>query len=109
MASTAAPVAREFSRRTFLFCSAVSAFTGVLYWRYNVAIRARLYESELRVRSITSEGFKDCQKMLKDVTLAWEADVKERSDQLRALQLQNVEQTRSVARLEGALKTSISS
>lgn len=89
------------------FCAGVSAFTAVLYWRYNVAIRHRLYDSETKVRAISSKRFQECQRIMKDLQKAWELDDQERRGQLRALQLQNIEQTRSVARLEGTMKTCV--
>lgn len=88
-----------------LFSIGMGLFTGMIYWRYNVAIRSRLYTSELKLKNITTTGLQECRELLKGAQAAWDADIKERNEQLRALQLQNVEQTRSVARLDGAMKS----
>eukprot|EP00796_Vickermania_ingenoplastis_P011387 gene11387-7892_t len=90
--STATVIAQKLgfkSTGVALYCAGVSAFTALIYWRYNVAIRTRLFQSELRLRAATSQGFQECRATLKGVQDAWD----------------NVEQTRSVARLDGAMKT----
>lgn len=101
-ASWASPVCR---RRYKAVCAGTLLFTGLVYWRYNVSIRSTLLHSEVRMRNRVSTGLQECRAQLKSMHSTWEADMRERNEQIRALQLQNVEQTRSVARLDGAMKS----
>jgi len=92
-------------RRYLAVCSGALLFSGLIYWRYNVSIRSTLLQSEIRMKNRVVTGLQESRAQLKSMQSIWEADMRERNDQIRALQLQNVEQTRSVARLDGAMKS----
>lgn len=85
------------------------AITGGLcfltYWWYASSIRNQLLRTQRECHSISQSALADCREMLKAGEASWAKDVKERDAQVRRLELQNVEQTRSVARLESAMKT----
>lgn len=104
--AAAASWASPFCRRRYkAVCAGTLLFTGFVYWRYNVSVRSTLFHSEVRMKNRVASGLQECRAQLKSMHTTWEADMRERNDQVRLLQLQNVEQTRSVARLEGAMKS----
>lgn len=82
--------------------------TGALcvftWWWYASSTRNTLVRTQATCRQISSEAFQDCREMLKKCESHWDADVRSRDTQVRRLELQNVEQTRSVGRLEAAMK-----
>lgn len=86
----------------------VSVGTGALsmltYWWYAVSIRNTLLSTQQRCQQTTDEAFAQCRQMLKAGESSWGADIHSRDAQVRRLELQNVKQTRSVARLESAMK-----
>lgn len=82
--------------------------TGILcvftWWSYASSIRYTLLQTQQQCKSISQEAFQECRDMLKQCEADWGTDARSRDAQVRRLELQNVEQTRSVARLESAMK-----
>ncbi|KAG5506883.1 hypothetical protein JIQ42_07599 [Leishmania sp. Namibia] len=82
--------------------------TGVLcaltYWWYATSIRSTLLATQRSCQQMSEKAFQDCREMLKAGERSWGGDIRSRDAQVRRLELQNVEQTRSVARLESAMK-----
>lgn len=87
------------------FTGYLALFTAFIYWRYNVGIRTALQKTNSNVKKTIAAGLMESKAALKSIDGSWEHDMADRKEQLRALQLQNVEQTRSVARLDGALRS----
>ncbi|GET86154.1 hypothetical protein, conserved [Leishmania tarentolae] len=82
--------------------------TGVLcactYWWYATSIRSTLLATQRSCQQMSDTAFHECREMLKAGERSWGVDIRSRDAQVRRLELQNVEQTRSVARLEAAMK-----
>ncbi|EPY24966.1 hypothetical protein STCU_03116 [Strigomonas culicis] len=74
------------------------------YWYYSASTRNKLLASQRECHQIAEKAFQDCRDMLKNAEQTWLADSRARDAEVRRLELQNVEQTRSVARLESAMK-----
>lgn len=77
------------------------AFT---YWWYATSIRNTLLATQRSCQQMSDQAFQDCREMLKAGERSWSTDIRSRDAQVRRLELQNVEQTRSVARLESTMK-----
>ncbi|KAL7698348.1 ADG1 [Lotmaria passim] len=82
--------------------------TGILctftYWWYATSIRNTLLATQRSCQQMSDKAFQECREMLKVSERSWGTDIRSRDAQVRRLELQNVEQTRSVARLESAMK-----
>ncbi|CCW60208.1 unnamed protein product [Phytomonas sp. EM1] len=81
------------------------AVCGFIYWWYNTSIRSTLLQTQHNCHIITEKTLQECREMLKSVETNWGVDIRSRDTHVRRLEIQNVEQTRSVARLEAAMKT----
>ncbi|KPA74768.1 putative mitochondrial ADG1 [Leptomonas pyrrhocoris] len=77
------------------------AFT---YWWYASSIRNTLLATQRSCQQMSDQAFHECREMLKAGERSWGTDIRSRDAQVRRLELQNVEQTRSVTRLEAAMK-----
>ncbi|CCW68521.1 unnamed protein product [Phytomonas sp. Hart1] len=78
---------------------------GFIYWWYSTSIRSTLLQTQNNCHKIAEKTFKECREMVKNVETNWGVDIRSRDAHVRRLEIQNVEQTRSVARLEIAMKT----
>lgn len=77
---------------------------AVTYWWYATSIRSTLLTTQRSCQQMSDQAFHECREMLKASERSWGVDIRSRDAQVRKLELQNVEQTRSVARLESAMK-----
>lgn len=86
----------------------VTVGTGILcfvtYWWYNASTCTTLRNTQMNCHRISEKALQECREMLKNGENTWGADIRARDGQVRRLELQNVEQTRSIARLESAMK-----
>ncbi|KAK7201848.1 hypothetical protein NESM_000251900 [Novymonas esmeraldas] len=80
------------------------ALCAVTYWWYATSIRNTLLATQRSCQQMSEQAFHECREMLKAGERSWGGDIRSRDAQVRRLELQNVEQTRSVARLESAMK-----
>ncbi|CAD2217033.1 hypothetical protein AGDE_01200 [Angomonas deanei] len=83
--------------------------TGVLmfitYWYYASSTRRILLQNQIECQTIAAKAFQECRELIKSGEECWAMDIRSRDAQVRRLELQNVEQTRSVGRLGSAMKT----
>ena len=87
-----------------LIISTIAA-TTLMHLRSTAASSRLLVASQQECLFITEKAVVDCKGLWKEFDAVWNEDLMKRDALIRQLQLQNVEQTRSVDRLQDALRT----
>ncbi len=83
------------------------AICSFLQWRSSVANRSVLLASQKRIVAMHTEAVEECKELLRGLDMEWSKDMRRRDDMVRKMVVQNVEQARSVDRLDAALKICI--
>ena len=89
------------------FVGGTCAMCSFLQWRANVANRSVLLSSQKRIVAQHTGAVEDCKEQLRVLDMEWNKDMRRRDDMMRKMVVQNVEQARSVDRLDAALKLCI--
>ncbi|ESL06038.1 hypothetical protein TRSC58_06294 [Trypanosoma rangeli SC58] len=88
-------------------CVATGCMSAFVYLSYARSSLAILRQTQENCQGIAENAFVQSRKLLKSLEEDWAQDMKSRDDSVRRLELQNVEQTRSIARLDAAMKLCI--
>ncbi|KAG8344976.1 hypothetical protein ERJ75_001457100 [Trypanosoma vivax] len=88
-------------------CVYTGAANALLYVWYARSTRATLRETQQRCKATAESAFVRSRELLKGLEEEWARDMKARDGSVRRLELQNVEQTRSIARLDAAMRLCI--
>ncbi|EAN83222.1 putative ADG1-like protein [Trypanosoma cruzi] len=88
-------------------CVMTGCMSVFVYWWYARSIRATLRQTQESCQITADNAFAQSRQLLKSLGDDWAQDMKSRDDSVRRLELQNVEQTRSIARLDAAMKMCI--
>ncbi|KAH9584301.1 hypothetical protein LSM04_008344 [Trypanosoma melophagium] len=88
-------------------CVATGCGSALTYWWYTRTMNAVLRQTQENCQAIAERAFVQSRQQLKSLEDDWARDMKARDAFVRRLELQNVEQTRSIARLDAAMKLCI--
>ncbi|ORC86433.1 ADG1 protein [Trypanosoma theileri] len=88
-------------------CVATGCGSALTYWWYTRKTKAVLKQTQENCQAIAERAFVESRQLLKSLEDDWARDMKSRDTSVRRLELQNVEQTRSIARLDAAMKLCI--
>nr|CCC90638.1 hypothetical protein, unlikely [Trypanosoma congolense IL3000] len=89
------------------FCVATGCVNAMIYMWYTRSTLATLRASREKCQEISERAFTRSRALMKELENDWVRDIKARDASVRRLELQNVEQTRSIARLDAAMKLCI--
>ncbi|KEG06956.1 hypothetical protein DQ04_11501020 [Trypanosoma grayi] len=99
---------RPLSSNTMLgLCVATGCMGALTYWWYARSMHVTLRRTQENCLAISESAFSQSRRLLKGLEEEWARDMKARDGSVRQLELQNVEQTRSIARLDAAMKLCI--
>ncbi|CBH11337.1 uncharacterized protein TEOVI_000704600 [Trypanosoma equiperdum] len=85
-------------------CVATGCVNAFIYMWYTRSTSATLRASREKCQAVSENAFAKSRALMKELEEDWARDIKARDASVRRLELQNVEQTRSIARLDAAMK-----
>nr|AAA18836.1 ADG1 [Trypanosoma brucei brucei] len=85
-------------------CVATGCVNAFIYMWYTRSTSRTLRASREKCQAVSENAFAKSRALMKELEEDWARDIKARDASVRRLELQNVEQTRSIARLDAVMK-----